>query len=319
VDVVDVEVDEPGDDEVLVRTLYSGISSGSELLAYRGEIDPELALDDTIGSLGGTFSYPFRYGYSCVGIVESSAGGLVAGSRVFAFHPHQQRFVCPVRDTVPVPEVDPRVATLFPHVETAFQVALEAGELYGEPVVVMGLGSVGVLSALLLRRRGACVIAVEPSAVRRGLAQNLGITCVPPEGAVDAVETFAGDVGVPVVVEASGNPRALASALGMLAREGTVLVVSWYGTRPVTLPLGGDFHRRRLTIRSTQVSTIPARLGGRWDVSRRRKHVAGLLPELPLEKLTTHEYPFARAPDAYAALDRGDEAVMHVALAYEGD
>ncbi len=122
---------------------------------------------------------------------------------------------------------------------------------------------------------------------------------------------------MPLVIEVSGNPDALRSALGLLAHEGVALVASWYGAKEVSLPLGGDFHRRRLTIRSTQVSTIPARLTDRWTPARRRAVVVDLLTELPLDVLTTHTFPFDRAGDAYAAIDGALPGLIHAALGYE--
>jgi threonine dehydrogenase-like Zn-dependent dehydrogenase len=107
-------------------------------------------------------------------------------------------------------------------------------------------------------------------------------------------------------------------ALDMLAHEGTLLVASWFGVKPVVLPLGGAFHRRRLTIRSTQVSTIPARLSTRWTVSRRRLAAAELLPELPLAQLSTHVFPFSRAAEAFRAVDEGTPGLMHAVLDYKG-
>ena len=309
--LVEIDVPEPRPGELLVRTLYSGISSGTELLAYRGEIDSRLPLDESISSLGGTFSFPFRYGYSCVGVVERSESSIKPDTVVFALHPHQDRFLCPAEDAVVLPDVDPRIATLFPLVETAFQITLDAGEVLDETVIVVGLGAVGMLTALLLQRAGARVVGIEPSSWRRGLATQLDIDAVAPDDV-----RMAGEAGVPLVVEVSGDPRALASALPLLAHEGTALVASWYGTKPVNLHLGAEFHRRRLTIRSTQVSTIPSRLAGRWTLERRREHVVRLLEELPLKRLATHEFPFTRAADAFAALDRGDEGLMHAALAY---
>ena len=315
--LVEVDLPEPRADQVLVRTLYSGISSGTELLVYRGDVDPDLPLDETIGSLCGSFSYPFRYGYSCVGVVEHSDGALAPGTVVFALHPHQDRFVCAVGDAVVLPGIDPRVATLFPLVETALQIALDAGEVLDDDIVVMGLGAVGVLTALLLQRSGARVLAVEPSPWRRDLARDLDIDAVSPGDVADRVADATTGAGVPLVVEVSGSPSALASSLPLLAHEGTALVASWYGTKPVTLQLGGPFHRRRLSIRSTQVSTIPARLSSRWTIERRRTEAARLLGELPVKRLATHEFPFEHAAEAFATLDSGDEKIMHAALAYE--
>jgi 2-desacetyl-2-hydroxyethyl bacteriochlorophyllide A dehydrogenase len=316
--LVEIDLPEPRSGELLVRTLYSGISSGTELLAYRGEIDPQLPLDEAIASLGGKFSYPFHYGYSCVGVVERSDGLVAPGTMVFALHPHQERFLCSVDEAVVLSGIDPRIATLFPLVETALQITLDAGEVLDEEVVVIGLGSVGMLTALLLQRAGARVVGVEPSPWRQGLAGQLDIDAVTPSDADDRVAEVAGEDGVPLVIEVSGNPGALVSALPLLAHEGTVLVASWYGSKPVTLRLGAEFHRRRLTIRSTQVSTIPSRLSGRWTLKRRRNHVLRLLGELPLKRLATHEFPFSRAADAFAALDRGDEDLMHASLIYGG-
>lgn len=309
--LVEIDLPEPRPGELLVRTLYSGISSGTELLAYRGEIDSRLPLDESIASLGGTFSFPFRYGYSCVGMVERSESSIKPDTMVFALHPHQDRFLCPAEDALVFPEVDPRIATLFPLVETAFQITLDAGEVFDETVIVVGLGAVGLLTALLLQRAGARVVGIEPSSWRRELAAQLDVDAVAPGDAL-----VAGEGGVPLIVEVSGDPRALASALPLLAHEGTALVASWYGSKPVNLHLGAEFHRRRLTIRSTQVSTIPSRLARRWTLKRRREHVTRLLGELPLKRLATHEFPFARAADAFAALDRGDEDLMHAALTY---
>jgi 2-desacetyl-2-hydroxyethyl bacteriochlorophyllide A dehydrogenase len=313
VELAAVEVAEPGPGQVLVRTLHSGISSGTELLCYRGLLDPDLPLDERIGSLDGSFRYPFPYGYSCVGVVERSSGAVPPGTVVFAFHPHQDRFVVAGSDVVVLPEgTDPRSGTLFPLVETALQISLDAGPVAHETVVVLGLGAVGVITALLLQRAGADVLAADPLAGRRELAVSLGVPAVTP----DELPFRLPDGGVPLLVEVSGSPTALADALPLLAHEGTALVGSWYGEQEVRLPLGGAFHRRRLTIRSSQVSTIPAALAGRWDVGRRRGVAAGLLDVLPLTALATTEVPFEEAPRAYEALDRRAPGVLHVALRY---
>jgi 2-desacetyl-2-hydroxyethyl bacteriochlorophyllide A dehydrogenase len=309
-----VELPEPGAGRLLVRTRYSGISTGTELLAYRGLLDPELPIDERIGSLGGTFRYPFPYGYSCVGEVEHSDGSVPAGATVFAFHPHQDRFVVGADDVVVLPPgTDARTATLFPYVETGLQLSLDAGSVARETVALLGLGVVGVITALLLQRSGATVVAADPSGERRDLAASLGIPAVGP----DELRSRLPSDGVPLLLELSGSPTALPGALDLLGHEGTALVGSWYGRQQVELPLGGAFHRRRLTIRSSQVSTIPAALAGRWGVGRRRRVAVGLLDELPLAALATTEVPFADAAAAYRALDRQEPGVFHVALRYQ--
>jgi 2-desacetyl-2-hydroxyethyl bacteriochlorophyllide A dehydrogenase len=316
VEVRDVEVSEPGEGEVVVRSAFSGISSGTEMLAYRGEVDPDLPLDETIGALGGTFRYPFTYGYSCAGHVEVPGGGLEEGAAVFALHPHQDRFCLPATDVLALGDVPLRLVTLLPLVETALQICLDAGPVADETVVVVGLGTVGLLSGALLGRAGARVLGAEPRQWRRELASGFGVEAAAPEDLAGRVEEATGGAGVPLVVEVSGNPDALAGSLPLLSHEGTALVASWYGTKPVSLLLGGQFHRRRLSLRSTQVSTIPSALQGRWTVARRRSVALELLSELPVELLATHQFPFAEAPAAFAAVDRGEEGLVHAALWY---
>ena len=316
VEVRDIDLPAPAEGQVLVATEWSGISSGTELLAYRGEIDPDLPLDDTLGTLAGTFAYPFRYGYSAVGRVVNPAGSLREGQLVFAFHPHQDRFVVDATKAVPVDGIEPRVATVYPMVETALQVCLDAGARLGEVVVVVGLGTVGILVAALLGRTGTAVLGSEPVPARRAAADAFGVQALPPSEVADAVADATGGRGADLVVEASGNPEGLASSLGLLAHEGTALVCSWYGTKPAALPLGGVFHRRRLVIRSTQVSTLPAALGSRWDLSRRTRLAWRLTRELPVAALCTHGFPFEAAAEAYARTDQKEHGLIHAALAY---
>src|SRR5581483_10130934 len=303
VEIREVPAPRPAAGEVLVRTVCSGISGGTERLVYRGEIPPDLALDDTIDALGGTFSYPFAYGYACVGEVVES------GQRVFAFHPHQDVFTAPADELVPLPAVDPAAATLFPLAETALQVTLDAGNGYRDRVIVLGAGVLGLLTSLLLQRAGWRPLIAEPQEWRRVIASSLGVSAAAPAELVSEE--------VPLVIDASGNPDAPAAALDMLAHEGTLLIASWFGTKPVVLPLGGAFHRRRLTIRSTQVSTVPARLSGTWSRSRRRQETVALLTELPLAELCTHVFDFGAAAEAFRAVDRGQPGLMHAVLTYD--
>jgi threonine dehydrogenase-like Zn-dependent dehydrogenase len=303
VEIREVPAPRPGAGEVLVRTLCSGISGGTERLVYRGEFPADLALDDTINALGRTFSYPFAYGYACVGEVAES------GRAVFAFHPHQDVFAARTDDLIPLPDMDPASATLFPLVETALQVTLDAGTGYRDRVIVLGAGVLGLLTSLLLQRSGWQPLLAEPQPWRRALASSLGATAAAPEELAEQK--------VPLVIDASGNPEAPAMALNMLAHEGTLLIASWFGTKSVVLPLGGAFHRRRLIIRSTQVSTVPAQLSATWTPSRRRRESIELLAELPLAELCTHVFAFGRAAEAFRAVDEGIPGLMHAVLDYD--
>jgi 2-desacetyl-2-hydroxyethyl bacteriochlorophyllide A dehydrogenase len=316
VELREVELPRPSEGDILVATEWSGISSGTELLAYRGEVDPDLPLDETLGALAGTFAFPFRYGYSAVGRVVHPAGPLREGQLVFAFHPHQDRFVVDAKQAVPVDGLDPRAATVYPLVETALQVCLDAAPRLRETAVVVGLGAVGILVAALLARAGAVVLGSEPEPARRAAAAAFGVQAMAPEEVAEAVAAGTGGRGADLVVEASGNPQALASSLALLAHEGTALVCSWYGTIPACLPLGAAFHRRRLALRSTQVSTLPAALTARWDRGRRAEVAWRLVRELPLHALATHGFPFEQAADAYACADRKEDGLIHAALRY---
>jgi 2-desacetyl-2-hydroxyethyl bacteriochlorophyllide A dehydrogenase len=315
VELAEVPVAEPAPGQVLVRTEFSGISSGTEMLAYRGELDAGTPRDETLSGLSGSFTYPFTYGYGAVGIVEASRTDIVEGTRVFAFHPHQTQFVVSADDVVRVDDHDPRAATLFPLVEAALQVSLDTGLRYRECAAVVGLGAIGILTGILLERSGGVVVGSDPKPWRRKTAQDYGITAVPPEALPEAVRTASGERGADVLVEATGNPDALGETLGLLAREGVAVVASWYGSKRVTLPLGGEFHRRRLEIRSSQVSTIGSR-AARWDRRRRLDTTLALLSELPLAALASHTFPFARADEAYAAVARADAGLVHAALDY---
>jgi 2-desacetyl-2-hydroxyethyl bacteriochlorophyllide A dehydrogenase len=315
VEIRPVQLPRLGPGELLIRTAFTGLSGGTELLAYRGQIDPGLVLDEALPGMGGTFRFPFRYGYSAAGTVEASRGPIAEGATVFAFHPHQDRFVAGADDVIALEDLDARTATLFPLVETGLQVALEAGSGLGSTVVVLGLGPVGILAAGLIARAGAQVVGVDPRADRREAAEAFGVGTRDDTSAI--ASEAAGGGGADLVIEASGNPAALATALELLRHEGTVLVCSWYGTKPVTLDLGGRFHRRRLSIRSTQVSTIPASMAARWDRTRRGAEALRLLRELPVKVLATHVFGFEQAQEAFGALEEGREGLIHAALRFD--
>ena len=304
--VVDIDVPEARTGEVAVRVSFSGISSGTETLAFRGLVDPTLALDESIGSLNGTFTFPFRYGYSCVGTAESSAPGLDEGQLVFCLHPHQSVLVRPAEEMVPVDGTDPRIATMLPLVETGLQIALDADVADG-PIVVFGLGAIGITAAAVLAQRGTRVIGAEPLRSRRDAAATFGIEAIAPEEVPN---------DVPMIVECSGHPEVLGRSLDHLQHEGVALVASWYGEKPVTLPLGGSFHRRRRTIRSTQVSSIPRRLQDEWTFEKRTARAVELLNELPLGVLATHTFPLDEAQRAFEAADSADDGLIHAALSY---
>lgn len=310
-----------GPDHVLVRARLSAISHGTEMLVYRGEVPAHLPLD--LPTLVGSFAYPIKYGYASVGGVERAGPeveSLRPGDLVFVLHPHQDRYVVPARLAVPLPAgVPPQAGVFVANLETAVNVLLDTGLRFGETAVVFGQGVVGLLVTMLLRRAGAReIIAVDPVPARRKRALGVGATIAlaPDDDLPSQVREATAGRGADIAIEASGAPAALRQALASLAMQGTVVVASWYGTKPVPLDLGGDFHRRRLRIVSSQVGTIDPALSPRWTYERRRDLVCSLLGELPLADLVSHRVPFADAAEAYRLIDQRPPEVLQVVLEY---
>lgn len=290
------------EDGVLVHGLASAISQGTEMLLYRGEgpepFDPSLEV-----SAGGT--YPCRYGYAWVGERDDD------GQRVFALAPHGDahrlapREMRPLRSDIPIAR-----ATLAANLETAITCAWDAQAAFGERVVVLGGGVVGLLSAWVLAKSGCHVTLVDPRRARRECAALLGAHAV--EIALPSLETSAD-----VVIEATGDPRALDAAIACAAESARIVVASFYGRRRAPVDLGDAFHFRRLSLISSVVSTIPPHLSSRWSSDRRFDVVQDLLADQKLDALFAPAVPFEQAPNVYALLDRaGDESLPCHVLAY---
>lgn len=312
VELRDEEVGSVGPHDVRVRAIASAISHGTELLVLRGQVPEGLELD--LPTLRGSFGFPIKYGYASAGrVVEVGAEvhSLAPGDAVFVHHPHQAEYVVPSSMPIRLPAgLDPMLGVFVANLETATNIVLDAAPRLGERVIVFGQGVVGLLITQLLRRTGISQLTVvEPVARRRELALRVGADAalVPIEGEAVTGADF------DIAIEASGNGAALDAALASVVFAGSVVVCSWYGTKPVPLTLGGAFHRRRLRIVSSQVGTIDPALQPRWSRERRLEVALGLLRELELESLITHRVPIERAADAYALLDqRPDEAIQVV-------
>ena len=326
VELRDEQVPAPAAGEVRIRALASGISQGTELLVYRGLVPADLPLD--LSTLAGSFAFPIKYGYASVGRVcdvGPDVTELRLGDLVFTHHPHQSAYVVPAALPVHLPsalERDPVLGIFFANVETALNVLLDTPLRLGESAVVFGAGTVGLLIAQLLRLAGAVrVVVVDPLAARRDLALLIGADAVlaPGDGLAAQLTMDGGKRAPDVAIEASGAPSALQAAIDVVADEGTVVAVSWYGTKPVTLALGGHFHRGRLRLRSSQVGQLNPALGPRWDRARRTAVAVDLLARLRLEPLISHRIPLLRAAEAYRLLDERPEAAGQVVLTYDDD
>jgi 2-desacetyl-2-hydroxyethyl bacteriochlorophyllide A dehydrogenase len=290
------------------------------MLVYRGQVPRELELD--LPTLRGSFEFPIKYGYASVGrVVEVGSGvlELAADDLVFCLHPHQSEYVVPASLAARLPAAMPAERGVFlANLETAVNVTLDAAPRLGERVVVFGQGVVGLMVARLLRRAGAgLVVTVDGFERRRALSRDFAdVVLSPDEDVPSSVRDLTDGLGADLVVEASGSPAALASAIDSLAFGGTVVVCSWYGTKPVSVPLGGAFHRRRLRLVSSQVGTIDAALQPRWNHRRRLDLAISLLDALAPEALITHRFPLDCAADAYRLVDEHPEDTAQVVLAY---
>jgi len=306
---------------VTVRAIASALSHGTEMLVHRGQVPEDLELD--LPTLRGSFRFPIKYGYASAGRVVAVGEGVTrpaAGDLVFVHHPHQDLYTVPAGFAVPVPPgVGAETATLLANLETAVNVLLDAHPRLGEQAVIFGQGVVGLLVTLLLRRAGAEVVAaVERHPLRRRLSEELGagVTLEPGPDTAAAVRRLTGGRGADLVLEASGSGEALESALNCLAFQGTLVVCSWYGSKPAEVHLGGAFHRRRLRVVGSQVSAVDPALTPRWSVERRRALAAELLSDLPLGPLITHRIPFASAAEAYRLVAERPEETVQVLLTY---
>ena len=310
----------PGAGEIRVRAIASGLSHGTEMLVFRGEVPADLALD--LPTLAGSYGFPIKFGYASVGrVVEVGAAvaDLAPGDHVFVHHPHQQEYVVSAAAAVRLPpRLPPELGVFLANCETALNVVLDAHPRLGEEVVVIGQGVVGLLVTQLLDLAGARVTAVEPIALRRELALRCGAEeSVPPEGALARIAARTNGRGADVVIEASGNALALQLAIDAAAFQASVVVCSWYGSKPVSLDLGARFHRARLRLVSSQVGQIDPALAPRWDRQRRLATALTLLGELVIGPLITHRIPFARAAEAYELVDRRPEETVQVILTYD--
>lgn len=318
---------------VLVESECSGVSAGTELLLYRGEAPEGIPLDESIPSLEGELAYPLRYGYALVGRVRELGSGVdeaLLGKRVFLFHPHATHAVVAAESVVTLPEeLPPERAIFLPNLETAVNLLLDGAPLLGEEVAVFGLGVVGVLTTLLLSRTvGEGVVGVEPQEYRRSLAMSIApeAHCVPPEELV--LPEIAGQggsytamhkhyPGFDLVYELSGRPETLNRAVEAAGFAGRIVVGSWYGRKSAPLNLGGRYHRARLELISSQVSTIGAERSGRWSRARRLSTALRLLQGLPLEQLVTHQVAFEQAPEGFERLAAGEPGLMQLIFRYK--
>lgn len=295
--------------EVRVRAEYGAVSRGTEAIVARGGVPAGLAEAMRCPFQRGAFPFPVKYGYATVGVIEAGPPERL-GERVFALHPHQDRFNLPAEAAHPLPpDLPPERAVLAANMETALNGVWDAGAAAGDRIVVLGAGVVGLLAAWLASRIPATEVRVEePLAARRRAAQSLGLRTEPGEpGCAD------------LVIEASGAPDALDRAFELGGAEATVVCLGWYADRPVTAALGGAFFQRRQRLIASQVGSVPAQRARRWPPARRLRTALDLLRDPALDRLVTGECRFEDLPRVLPELARAPGATLCHRIRYAQD
>ena len=292
-----VRLPEPGPGDVVVRTLRSGISRGTETLVYRGGVPDDEAIRMRAPFQEGEFPGPVKYGYLNVGAVEEGPAEL-RGRTVFCLYPHQTAYVVPAAAVSVVPgDVPAARAVLAGTLETAVNALWDAAPAVGDRVAVVGGGMVGCCVARLLRRYPAVrVTLVDVDPGRADIAAALGVDFALPEDAPSELD---------LVVHTSATSAGLQRSLELLGAEGVVVDLSWYGETEVRLSLGGAFHSRRLTIRSSQVGSLSPSRAPRRTAADRLALALELLRDPAFDVLLTGESHFDELPDVMARLADG--------------
>ena len=317
-----------GPADVLVKTIFSAVSHGTEMLLYRGLFPGDMAVDETIAGLQRPLRYPLKYGYTTVGevvAVGSQVGRDLVGRMVFGFHPHESCFAAGVDEVFPVPpDLGPLDALFLANMETAVNFLMDGRPVIGEKVVVFGQGVVGLLTAALLARFPlAALLTLDNFKLRRQASRRIGAHLALDPGQPDALRTAiewlepdASEGSADLVYELSGNPAALDPAIAVTGFDGRIVVGSWYGRKPTHLQLGGRFHRKRIRLISSQVSSLTPALSARWSKPRRLDTAWDMIRRIRPARFITHRIPFSRAPEAFALIDRDAEATIQVVLEY---
>lgn len=330
VEIRSEDVPEPGQGEVLIEGIVSLISSGTEMHALRGEfVSADEAGLDRPGR-AGRFPFPLKYGYQVVGrVIDAGPGASIdVGRYVFAVHPHQTLFTLPtdpVRTSsaatrqyvYTIPASMPLERAAYTNLYgVALNAVLDAPVRVGDCVAVSGLGVVGMFLAHLCRLTASHLVLIDPRADRRKVAECIGADAVvAPSDAAETIRSLSGGRGTDLHFEASGAPTALQTAIAATGQDGTVVVVSNYGGRPVDLVLSPEFHFQRIKLVSTLAGHINPEIAPRWPMARRIEVSMERLSALDLP-LAPQRFSFLSAQDAYNAVDRSLDDAQGVLLDY---
>lgn len=295
------------------------ISSGTELKIFNGLFD-DAALDVNIKDMKDErMAYPLSYGYCLVGHIIKCGDHVpkdYIGKLVFTFSPHATHVISDLNSVQIVPDdIAPEDAIFMPSVETALSLVHDAHTRVGENIAVYGQGLIGLLVTSILRQQNQRSISGEFGKITTFDNIPARLAAASQMGASEALLPGGSNGPFDVSIEVSGNARALQSAIDNTSNGGRIIVGSWYGNKDVNLKLGIDFHRSHKTIRTSQVSDIPADLLGLWDKKRRFDLTWKLVRQIRPSQLLTKTTTLDRATTAYESLDKGTD--IAVAFVYQ--
>lgn len=286
---------------VLIENLFSGISRGTEKLVFEGRVPKSEA--DRMRCLGqeGEFSFPVKFGYCSVGRVSE---GELSGANVFVLHPHQDKFRAPFEQLHVLPEgLSPEKAILAANMETALNITWDSQASAGDKIAVIGAGVIGLLVAhLLAKLPGSDVTVIDKNPNRSEIAKHLGLKFNNPQDVPKDCD---------VVIHTSASSEGLALAMEMAGDEARIVEASWHGEQEVSLPLGGAFHSRRLSLISSQVGSLPQSKKPRWDHRRRMSKALELLLDPELDVLINGETKFEDLANQYQRILNDPETLCH--------
>lgn len=312
-----------------METVCSAISAGTEMLIYQGRYPRDVEIDPVISNLRGGFQYPMAYGYASAGIVRETGAQVDSAWRdryVFAFQPHTSHFTATPESLLPIPDsVSPQTACFLPNMETAVNLVQDGAPILGERILVLGQGVVGLLTVSLLREFPLeALVTVDPFDLRCQMSrlecqtatasQCLSLDSSAPNFHAQALSAL--KQGADLTFELSGNPDALNDAIALTAFSGRIVIGSWYGEKQVDVKLGGRFHRSRIKLISSQVSSLSPELTGRWDKKRRFQVAWQALERIDPERWITHRFVLDDAQGAYRLLDESPQEAIQVLFTY---
>jgi 2-desacetyl-2-hydroxyethyl bacteriochlorophyllide A dehydrogenase len=306
-----------GADDVLVETICSAISAGTEMLVYRGHFP---YLDDSSDSISSSLKYPLAYGYACVGRIKETGSKVDNGlldRLVFGFHPHTSAFIAHPASLIIAPaSFSAEACSFLPNMETAVNLVQDAAPILGERALVLGQGVVGLCVTSLLKEFPLEVLVTSDCyELRRNASSDMDVhQAFDPD---QIKQSAYAQNKFDLTFELSGSPSALNDAIALTAFSGRIVIGSWYGEKKAEIDLGGAFHRSRIKMISSQVSTMAPELRGRWDKARRFGVVWEALKRIQPQKWITHRFPIEKAEQAYKLLDENPQETIQILFEYK--